>query len=309
MDLHQFFTASRVLVVAGKGGVGKTTVSAVIARAAAHSGLRVLVVDLEGTPMLGDLLGAPGEFGYEAAPIGDDTVLGRTLTPAGALADYLDEHGLKRVSRRLVSSGIIDVVSTAAPGIDDILVLGKIKQIERTASEIDLIVVDGPAAGHAITFLQAAAGLEDAVRSGPVHAQARDVLSMLSDPQRCQVMLVTLPETTPVNELIETAYALEDRVGVQLAPIVVNCVDPAVDDEALSVPARGLPSGAVGASLRAAAAFRTERCRVQRAELQRLSEELALPQLRLPSVPTAGLTAAHVDQLAAAFLDAIRGLP
>ena len=82
----------------------------------------------------------------------------------------------------------------------------------------DLIVLDAPAAGHAITFLQSARGLLDAVRVGPINTQARDVLEMLTDPERCQVVLVTLPEETPVNELVETAYHLEDRVGVGLGP-------------------------------------------------------------------------------------------
>ena len=75
-------------------------------------------------------------------------------------------------------------------------------------------MLDAPAAGHAITFLQSANGLLDAVDVGPINTQARDVVEMLSDPARTQVVLVTLPEETPVNELVETAFALEDRVGV-----------------------------------------------------------------------------------------------
>ena len=141
-----------------------------------------------------------------------------------ALEAYLREHGFGRVARRLTSSGVIDVVATAAPGIDDIVVLGKVKQLERSG-DWDVIVVDGPAAGHAITFLTSAGGLLAAVRGGPVRTQAQDVVELLTDPERCQVVLVTVPETTPVNELVETAYALEDRVGVRLGPVVVNSVD------------------------------------------------------------------------------------
>ena len=88
-------------------------------------------------------------------------------------------------------------------------------------------MVDAPAAGHAITFLLSARGLLDAVRVGPIHKQASDVVELLSDPTRCQVMLVTLPEETPVNELIDTAFAIEDRAGVALGPVVVNaCFAP-----------------------------------------------------------------------------------
>ena len=128
---------------------------------------------------------------------------------------------MRRLSKRLVASGAIDVVATAAPGIKDIVLLGKIKQIERSGV-VDLIVLDAPAAGHAVTFLMSARGLLDAVRVGPIRAQAEDVLELLSDGDRCQVLLVTLPEETPVNEVVETAYKLEDRVGIKLAPIVVN---------------------------------------------------------------------------------------
>jgi arsenite-transporting ATPase len=285
----QFFGAARLVIVAGKGGVGKTTVTAVIAHAAAAAGLRVLAVDLEGKPMLRDLLGAGG---------GPTPIAVTTITAPEALADYLDTHGLKRVSKRLATSGIIDVVATAAPGIDDIVVLGKLKQLERTDA-YDLIVVDGPAAGHAVTFLLAARGLMDTVRSGPIRTQAEDVLEMFADPARCQVILVGLPETTPVNELIETAYSVEEKVGVQLAPMIVNGVDPGP-----LVPIVDAPEALV-----AAAEFRNHRYRAQRDELQRLSTELALERMLLPQLPVAGVTSADLPALADALLSEIAGLP
>ena len=133
------------------------------------------------------------------------------LTPAAALAEYLETHGLSRVAKRLASSGVIDVVATAAPGIDDIVVLGKLKQLERSGN-YDLIVVDGPAAGHAITFLMAPANLLTrcaAARSTARRSRSRE---LLTDPARSQVVLVTLPETTPVNELDRDRDALEDEV-------------------------------------------------------------------------------------------------
>jgi len=282
-------TASRVVVVAGKGGVGKTTVTAVVARAAADAGRRVLVVELDGKPALADL-------------VGDIDV--SAIDAPSALDEYLREHGFARIAKRLASTGVIDVVGTAAPGIDDIVVLGKIKQLERSG-DYDLIVVDGPAAGHAITFLTSARGLHDAARGGPVHRQARDVLSLLQDPQRCQVVLVTVPETTPVNEVVETAYALEERVGVQLGPVVVNGVEHEPDVAS----GRGRSSGdgidgvddEVAGALREAAAFRVARWQMQQAELARLADELALAQVRLPALPVAGLDAGGIRTLAAAM--------
>lgn len=280
----QSLTAARVVVVAGKGGVGKTTVTAVIARAASDAGQRVLVVELDGKPALAELL--PGL-----------DVL--AISAPEALDEYLRDHGFARIAKRLNRTGVIDVVGTAAPGIDDIVVLGKIKQLERS-DEYDLIVVDGPAAGHAITFLTSAAGLADAVSSGPVRAQADDVLDLLHDPDRCQVVLVTLPETTPVNEVVETAFALEDEVGVQLGPIVINGVDvgdPLPDDDAVREAVADLDA-ARAQGLIDAAAFRRSRRAMEAAEIERLASELPLPKVTLPARSVAGLTSSDIGQLA-----------
>lgn len=272
-------TAANLAIVAGKGGVGKTTVTAVLARAATSAGQRVLVIELDGKPTLAEQL--PG-------------IEVRHISAADSLAEYLIDHGFKRIAKRLVSSGVIDVVGTAAPGIDDLVVLGKIKQLERS-DEWDLIVVDGPAAGHAITFLTSASGLLDAVRSGPVREQAEGVIELLRDPERCQVVLVTLPETTPVNELVETSYAIEERVGVQLGPVVVNQVDDADVPDPGELPAR---VAADEPELIAAAEFRRARIELQRAELERLDREVPLPQVHLGRRPVAGLEADDVTALA-----------
>ena len=292
MESVQFFGAARLVIVAGKGGVGKTTVTAVLAHAAAGAGLRVLAVELEGKPVLNDLL---AETSAELL----------TITAPEALADYLDTHGLRRVSKRLATNGIIDVVATAAPGIDDIVVLGKLKQLERS-DDYDLIVVDGPAAGHAITFLLAARGLLDTVRGGPIHTQAQDVLEMFQDPTRCQVLLVTLPETTPINELIETAYSVEERVGVQLGPVIVNGVDLG---EPITVVDSDNNSLSANPDLLAAADYRNHRRHCQRDELKRLSTDLALAQIVLPQLAVAGLTPADISVLAKSLLQQIAQLP
>jgi arsenite/tail-anchored protein-transporting ATPase len=274
LDPREFFSTTRLVIVAGKGGVGKTTVTAVLARAAAEAGLRVLVVELDGKPTLAAL--TPG-------------LAHLSLSARDALAEYLETHGLRRIAKRLATNGVIDVVSTAAPGIDDIVVLGKLKQLERSG-EYDLIVVDGPAAGHAITFLLAARSLLDTVHSGPIFTQATEVLELLGDAARCQVVLVALPETTPVNELIDTAYTLEEQVGVQLGPIVVNGVD---DDPPMVIP------DDAGNVLAEAARFRNGRRAMHRRELARLGEALALGQLRLPLLPRSGLDVNDINLLAA----------
>ena len=149
---------------------------------------------------------------------------------------------MRRISKRLIASGALEVVATAVPGMKDILVLGKVKSLDESRAA-DLLIVDAPAAGHAISFLLSPRGLLDAVRVGPINKQASDVVALLSDPARCQVMLVTLPEETPVSEAIETAYAIEDRAGVALGPVVVNQCFEAASRRRLGVARRGARRG------------------------------------------------------------------
>jgi anion-transporting ArsA/GET3 family ATPase len=313
MDVSTFCEESRVLVVAGKGGVGKTTMAAALATMGARAGLSVLVVELEGKSGIGAAFGAAEPLDYDevvlSAPsdpeAGPGSVRGRRITPDDALLEYLADHGLQRVSKRLVSSGVIDVVATAIPGIRDVLVLGKVKQLERD-KVADLIVVDAPATGHAMTFLTSAAGLLDAARSGPVRAQAADVVELLTDPTRCRVILVTLPEEMPVSETVEAAYQLEDRAGVQLGPVVLNaCDDPPA---ALGHPARGAAKEA-GVSLtdeqldalEEARSFRLRRQELQNEQIERLGRELPLPQLRTPEIMSPTIGPVEIDQLARAL--------
>ena len=318
MDPAQFFAASRLVIVAGKGGVGKTTVSATLASAAAQRGLTSLIVEVEGKSGLSSTFGRPA-FSYDEVTLadGDDAtgrapVLARTLTPDEALVEYLEQSGMSRISKRLLNSGALDMVATAVPGIRDILVLGKVKQLER-GHPADLLVLDAPAAGHAISFLQSASGLADAVKIGPINTQARDVLELLADPARCQVVLVTLPEETPVNELVDTAYQLEDRVGVSLGPVVVNgCYPPLpgldVDPSAAAAAADvSLRRGEAGA-LAAAASFRRERMALQDEQVRRLSDALPLPQIRLPYLFEAELGPPQLERLASSFLDGVDDL-
>lgn len=318
MKPTEYFAASRLLIVAGKGGVGKTVVTAALARAAAMAGRSALIVEVEGKSGLPRMFGHP-ELGYGELVLhkgggaeGHAEVSARTITPDAALIEYLEDHGLSRISKRLVSSGALDVVATAAPGIRDILVLGKVKQLQR-AKAADVIILDAPAAGHAITFLRSAKGLMDAVKVGPINAQARDVLELLEDHEQCQVLLVTLPEETPVNELVETAFSLEDQVGVGLGPTVVNGLYE--DYDGLATPAEdaaadadvSLLDGEAGA-LDEAAEFRRHRIALQAEQVERLSEQLPLPQLAMPFLFESEIGPDELDVLARAMLAGIEEL-
>ena len=296
MDPARFFAASRVLIVAGKGGVGKSTMSAALARTAARAGLSTLLIALTPDGPVSRLFAqaplgsAPVTLHPGGGRAGDAEVTGRLVTPDEALAEYLADHGLARITRRLVSTGAIDVVTTAAPGIRDLLVLGRIKGWE-AARTADLVVLDAPAAGHAVSFLQSPTGLRAAVGVGPIASQADDVLAMLADPQRCRVMLVTLAEETPVNEVTETAFALEDEIGVALAPVIVNGLVDVPDglhldldrelDELIATRGPALSAAQID-ELRAATAFRLRWAARQAEQVERLRELLPLPQLSTP---------------------------
>jgi anion-transporting ArsA/GET3 family ATPase len=315
MDPAHFFAESRVLIVAGKGGVGKTTVCATLAGAASEAGLSVLIVRLTPGGALHRLFGAApitsnGSL-LRAAGEGRGPITGRLVTSDDALLDYLEDHGLQRITKRLVTSGALDVVTTAAPGIRDLLVLGRVKQLE-LARAADLIILDAPAAGHAVSFLRSPAGLRDAVTAGPIATQGIEVLEMLADPARCRVLLVTLPEETPVNELIETAFALEDDVGVQLGPVVVNGLAPRLESLDLNQIAADLdPSltatldASLLTALSEAAAFRTTWMDRQLEQLDRLADELPLSRITLPLQFSTDLGPTHLDALVAALTTGI----
>lgn len=299
--LNGFFASSKLFIVAGKGGVGKTTVASSLARLATTCGLRTLLIDVERKHGIAKAFGVD-PLTYDESPLiaADPAqrtaeLVGRTITPDDALVEWLGDHGLRRLGDRMVSTGLVDIIATATPGIRDLLVLGKVKQLV-TEDSYDVVVLDTPGSGHAISFLRSPLGLAEAVRSGPIRRQSNEVLGMLQDPLRTRVVLVTLAEETPVNELVETAYQLEETVGVALGPVVVNALVepvPALTDfegSLLSVRERR--------AVEKALAFETARYQHQMFQRQRLATVLPLPQLRLPEQPGVTIDRAAIVALA-----------
>ena len=308
MDPGQFFASSRVLIVAGKGGVGKSTASATLALAAARTGLSVLLVEVAGRSAAAPMFGADTQ-GYEATVIYDEadggSIYTRSITPDLALVEWLGNHGFKTIAKRMAKSGLLEIVATATPGIKDLLVLGRIKALEQE-SPADVIIVDAPAAGHAVQFLRAPIGVRDTARTGVLNRQAAEVLEMLHDPARCRAMLVTLPEETPVNELIETAFAIEDEVELALGPAIVNGILPALDGLDAVPPAE--LAQAERDELRMAAALRRDRAALQTEQLERLGTALPLAQIRLPQRFRAQLGLVELQALADAAVESIDSL-
>jgi hypothetical protein len=313
VDPVAFLRRSAVLFVAGKGGVGKSTTTAAVAALGASLGLRVLAVELEGRQELPRALGLNGVLDWDEQvaitdPFGG-TVTARRIRPDDALVEWLKARSLGAVIRRLRSTGALEVVSFAIPGIREVLVLGKLKAIERSG-EFDLIVVDAPATGHAITLLTSPAGLAAAARGGPVRRNAEEVAELLADPARCRVLLVTLARELAVDETIEAAFEVEDRAGVALSDVVIN--QYRTPDVALAHALSSSDTAAldphVAAAVEAARRFESAREYVAAAEVERLGDALALSQLTLPLLDSHRIGPDETAMLAAALRASIESV-
>lgn len=285
MDPKSFCAASHVMLVVGKGGVGRTTISAAVAKLAADQDLRVLLVDVEGRGDVGQCFGDTTPLSYserrlynsqKGRRIGE--VWARTITPDDALVEWLEDHGLRAVARRLASTGAVDIVATGVPGIRDLLVLGKIKNIERK-NTFDVIVVDAAASGHAVSFLASAYGLQQVTSVGPIRSQANDVVDFLADRRRARVLLVTIPEETPVQETLDTITALQARTSVHIAGLIVNQTWHAEPELISAVRKTSRESPLVEAGI-----FRKAIAESQAEELRELMQRQLLPKAELPSL-------------------------
>lgn len=282
MELHHFFTTQRVLIVAGKGGVGKSAVAASLALASARSGLRTLLVSLNS----------------ESIDVPDNEHLERvTVTPGGALTDFLSSKGMGLLSRQLSRSGIVELVATTAPGLDDLLVLGRIKAFEKQ-QRAEVIIIDGPAAGHAIDFVRAPSQLKKAIPSGPIGQQADEVITMLTDGSRCRLLIVTTPAMTPVMESAEVIDELHHSQGISLLPVVVNkCEHPVVDIDVNSLPE----------PLREGYVYAQSRREAQDEALRTLQDKTQQPTISLHRYPMDG--ADLVDAMCEEVTQQIQDLP
>jgi anion-transporting ArsA/GET3 family ATPase len=215
-----FLQDKRLVFVTGKGGVGKTTVSACLALIAASHGKRVILCEV-----------AAGQEGHDEVRIAEN-ISSIAIDPEHAMREYLSDQVGGAMAKLMTSSRIFMYLAAAAPGMRELLTIGKVWDLaqldmRRTGdTPYDLVILDAPATGHALGMLRTPRTFRDVARVGPISRQAGRIDTFLSDPKLTGVVAVTAPEEMPVNETIDFLAALDEEMGIKPDAVVVNGVYP-----------------------------------------------------------------------------------
>jgi anion-transporting ArsA/GET3 family ATPase len=247
---------SRLQVVSGKGGTGKTTVAAALALALATEGKRTLLVEVEGRQGIAQLFeteALPYEERKIAVAPGGGEVYALAIDPETALLDYLQMfYKLGSAGRALKKLGAIDFATTIAPGLRDVLLTGKaceaVRRKDRTGRfAYDYVVMDAPPTGRVTRFLNVNDEVAGLAKIGPIHNQAQAVMRVLKSSDTA-VHLVTLLEEMPVQETADGIAELRSA-RLRVGRVIVNMVRPQVLDAADLELVREVPRTAVARSL------------------------------------------------------------
>ena len=303
-----------LLVVTGKGGVGKTTLASALGLLASERGLRTIVVEV------GEQARLPALFGVPAPEPGIEAELQRGLSSLTidldrALLEWLQALGGRVSGRVLASSSTFQYFAAAAPGARELISMVKIHELTRARRGrgrrgYDLVVLDAPATGHALGMLDSPATFGRIARVGPIAAQTERLRAQLSDPARSGYLAVTQATEMAITETIELRQRLREQLGRELDAVVVNGVLPqrfsapeirilqplVRDGDEIEV--SGASSPTVKRSALLAARAVSERARFQRNQLARLRRR----EFEVVAVPfqfTAELDLASVRRIAA----------
>lgn len=214
----------RLLIVTGKGGVGKTTTAAALAQLAADRGKRTLVCELDAKGNLSSFLECPQTsfVPREVSP----NLFAMSMDTEESLKEYLSiQLKLPLLVRIGPLNRIFEYVATAAPGVREIVTIGKVAW-EVREQHWDLIVVDAVASGHIVGQLTAAQSINELVSVGLIRQQTDWMVELLGDPATTGLIITATPEEMPVNETIELAARLKNETNVDLAAVVINRVLP-----------------------------------------------------------------------------------
>ncbi len=214
----------RLLLVTGKGGTGKTSVTAALALLAAQHGTKVLACEVDAKGNLADFY-ETSRLDFHPREV-QRKLFAMSMSTEESLQEYLRlQLHLPAIARIGPLARAFDFVATAAPGVREILTVGKLAY-EARERHYGLVVADASASGHVIGQLVAPRAIDELVRVGPIHDQTGWMLDVLGDPAVTGLVIVTTPEEMPVNETIELVHRVRSETDVDLAAIVVNRVLP-----------------------------------------------------------------------------------
>jgi anion-transporting ArsA/GET3 family ATPase len=309
----------KLLVITGKGGVGKSTMAAAIGLLASREGRRTVVVELGEQSRLAELFAAsPGEPG-QAVRL-EHNLSSLSIDPDQALLEWLQALGGRVSGRLLASSGTFQYFAAAAPGARELVSMVKIWRLTSGArgrqDRYDLVVLDAPATGHALGLLASPRTFGSIARVGPIAGQTKHVHELLVDPARTAYLAVALATEMAVTEALELQQGLERELERELATVIVNGLLPRRFTAAEMARIAALENGAArggqrrkagagngaGASEVALAAVRAaravhERSRFQHNQLARLRRR-SLEVLGVPFVWGEGLDLPAVRAIA-----------
>jgi len=265
----------QLVVVTGKGGVGKSVVTAALGRLLAARGRKVLLFEVDPRENLHQLLDTQPSGGeiINASP----RLYLQHIEPRELIDDLVREKlKVKLLVNRVLASPVHRHFTEGAPGLKESAVFGRaLRMIEGhgppTLRRPDVVILDAPATGHGVSWLAAPQLVADVVRSGPIGHMAKLISDFLADPGRCGVVVVTTAEEMPVEESLELIDALETRFGREPEAVIANALYPAIDgDEEGDDPATRL--------------WRDRRA-INVAELERLDASWAGPLAEIPLLP------------------------
>lgn len=299
----------RFIVVVGKGGVGKSAVSAALALALAARGRRTLVAMCNAKERLSYLLGTEpiGPHIVNVAPSVDAV----NMEPGAALEEYgMMILKVRALYKLVFENRFVSAFLRGTPGIEAWAMLGKaqfhaFETRPDGSPRYDTVIVDAPATGHGLDLLRVPKVILDVVPPGLLRREAERAWQLFTDPQRSGVFLVTLPEELPVNETVELYRALRTELSLPVCGTAVNMVWPKLFEDGdgaridtLQQHAAQVEGGALLQPLIEAGKARAEREANQRAQIERLAREVPVMQVELPFLMSADLRRAESEQLA-----------
>jgi Mrp family chromosome partitioning ATPase len=230
MDIAARLGRLQLLVVTGKGGVGKTAAAASLGRLLAAAGRRVLVLEVDPRENVHQMLAVPPSGG--AIVRAGTRLWVQNLKPGQVLDDIVRERlKVEMLARRVLASPVYEQFSAGAPGLKELAILGHALRLLRRigppdAPQLDLVVLDAPATGHGVRLLAAPRLVSEVIRDGPFGALAGELAGFVADPERCGIVVVTQAEEMPVEEALELREALVSQLGRQPELLIVNGLFP-----------------------------------------------------------------------------------